>query len=148
MDKIKQYIFNEANNACVLCGQKGVGNLTEHHINENKKDNRYDNRIILCHNCHCRFHEKKGISKTEIINEKRRLIEKTLTVFGVNALKIAERNNFGVVATPFLLSHLVDLSFLKKKETISSLAENGIEVDSEVLFEITTDGRRLIKQWF
>jgi hypothetical protein len=148
MDEIKKTIFKEADNACALCGQKGIENLTEHHIDGNEKNNQYDNLIILCWNCHYRFHQKKGISKEQIINEKHRLIEKTLTIFGVNALKISERNNFGIVATPFLLFHLVSLGFLKQKEKISSLAENGIEVDSEVLFEITEQGKKLIKKWF
>jgi hypothetical protein len=148
MDKIKKFLFNEVNNSCALCGQKGIENLTEHHIDGNKKNNQYDNRIVLCWNCHSRFHCKKGVSKKQIINEKSRLIEKTLTIFGINALKIAERNNLGVSGQTFLLFHLVDLGFLKRKQTISSLGHNGVEVDSEVLFEITKSGKELVRKWF
>jgi len=146
--KIKNYIFSETDDACALCGQKGLQNLTEHHIDGEKKNNQYDNRIVLCRNCHCRFNEKKGITKNQIINVKRRLIIKTLTRFGINALKIAKRNNYGVAAIPFLLLHLVDLGFLKQKETISSYGDDkkGIVCD-EALFEITEKGRKLVERW-
>jgi len=146
--EIKDYIFSETDDACALCGQKGFQNLTEHHIDGNKKNNQYDNLIVLCRNCHCRLNEKKGIDKTQIIATKRRLIIKTLTHFGINALKIAKRNNFGITATPFLLLHLVDLRFLKQKEIISSFQDGTKEVVSEALFEITGKGRKLIEQWF
>jgi transposase/uncharacterized protein YlaI len=39
---------------CQCCGEKEVLDL--HHINENPKDNRPENHVILCPNCHARVH--------------------------------------------------------------------------------------------
>lgn len=76
---------------------------------------------------------------------------KTLTPYGVSALKLATRNNFGVAATPFLLEHLVEMGFLKYMEEISSygdVGEGGLQVASEARFEITPEGLRIYNKWF
>ncbi len=143
----KDYIFLEASDSCALCSIKGADNLTIHHIDKDEKNNEYDNLILLCHNCHCRHHQNKGISKKLIVETKRKLILKTLTHFGVNALKIAYRNKVGVAATRFLLSHLIDLGLLKFKEELSSEAYDGEIVSTEALFEITEKGKRYYKKW-
>jgi uncharacterized protein YlaI/DNA-binding XRE family transcriptional regulator len=39
---------------CQSCGEKDVLDL--HHINENRRDNRPENHVVLCPNCHARIH--------------------------------------------------------------------------------------------
>lgn len=70
---------------------------------------------------------------------------KTLTQYGLNALKIANRNGFGVVAMPFLLFHLVDLSYMTKEENQMGY---GDQEDATARFSITKSGRELLKKWF
>ena len=143
--RVKDYLFFETDNSCALCGQRGIENLTIHHIDVNSLNNDYDNQIVLCYNCHCRFNENKGIRKEQIEDRKRRLIEKTLTQYGVNALKIAYRNNFGVIAMPFLLYHLVDLGFMSKEEEQMGYGE---QEDATSRFAITNKGKVLYEKWF
>jgi predicted transcriptional regulator len=142
--KVEDYIFAEADNACALCGHKELQSLTKHHIDENDRNNEYDNLIILCRNCHCRFHEKKGVSKNTIKTTKRRLIIKTLTHSGINALKISKRNNVGVIAMPFLLYHLVDLGLMTKEENQMGY---GVQDDATARFAITIKGKKFYKKW-
>ena len=143
--KTVEYIFNETDNSCALCGLKGLQSLTEHHIDGNKKNNEYDNLIILCWNCHQRFNQNKGIDINQIQTTKKFLIIKTLTLFGVNALKIAKRNNFGVIAMPFLLYHLVDLGLMTKEEVQMGY---GDQKDATARFAITKKGKKLLEKWF
>ena len=142
--RIKNYLFLETDDACGLCGERGIENLTIHHIDGNEQNNEYDNQIILCHNCHHRFHQKKGVTKIQIENRKRNLIQKTLTQYGVNALKIADRNNFGVIAMPFLLYHLVDMGFMSKEEDQMGY---GAQKDATSRFAITDKGKSLYRKW-
>lgn len=141
----------ETDDSCGICGYKGKENLTIHHIDGNNSNNVYDNQIVLCHNCHCRFHESKGIIKNDIIERKKHLIEKTLTQPGVAAIKIAYRNEFGVAATPFLVYHLVDMDYISKVETIEwvteEIAGKGKEVESTVLYKLTKEGKRIYETW-
>lgn len=90
-------IFGEVENACACCGLHGLDNLTIHHIDHDPSNNKYDNEIVLCHNCHHRYHNNKGISKEDIENLKRILITKTLTQYGINALKSCYSNSIGVM---------------------------------------------------
>ncbi len=143
--KVTDYVFIETSESCALCGQKGIENLTEHHIDGNDKNNEYDNRIVLCQNCHCRFHSKKEINKERIHTAKKRLIAKTMSHFGLNALKIAKRNKFGVIAMPFLLYHLVDLGLMEKKESQMGYGE---QEDATALFSITEKGKIFYDKWF
>lgn len=124
---------------------RGPTKLTIHHIDHKKTNNSYDNRIVLCHNCHQEYHQKKGLSRSQIENRKRRLIEKTLTQYGLNAMKIAARNDFGVVTMPFLLYHLVDLRYMTKEEDQMGY---GNQPDATSRFAITRKGKSLLKKWF
>lgn len=142
---VRDYVFIETNESCALCGQKNLGNLTEHHIDGNKKNNDYDNRIALCHNCHCRFHSKRDVTKESIVTTKRRLIVKTLSHFGLNAMKIARRNNSGVIAMPFLLYHLVDLGLMKQEESQMGYGE---QEDATAFFSLTEKGKKFHDKWF
>jgi hypothetical protein len=146
--KIEDYIFVETNDSCALCGQKGLSNLTKHHIDDDRNNGEYDNLLVLCRNCHCRFNEKKGITKKQIKETKRKLIIKTCTCFGVNALKFTERNKCGVIAMPFLLYHLVDLGLMKKKENQMGFeSQDGFQKDAIARFTITPKGRDFYKKW-
>jgi hypothetical protein len=149
---VKDILYQETDDTCALCGQTGKENLTIHHIDGNPSNNVYDNQIVLCRNCHCRYHESKGITKNDIISRKKHLIEKTLTKPGVAALKIAYRNKFGVSAIPFLVYHLVDMGYISKVETIEWVTDDARdgkekEVESNVLYAITEEGKRIYEKW-
>ncbi len=73
---------------------------------------------------------------------------KTLTTYGLNALKLADRNDFGVVAMPFLLHHLVDLGLMTQKEEQMGYSDNDKHITATARFEITEEGRRIFKCWF
>ena len=106
--------------------------------------------IVLCHNCHQQHHQDKGLTLEQIENRKRHLIQKTLTQYGLNAMKIASRNNFGVIAMPFLLYHLVDLGYMTKEESQMgySIAGFGEQEDATARFAITESGKEVLHKWF
>ena len=143
----KETLFREGENSCAYCGQRGIENLTIHHIDHDRENNEYDNLIILCHNCHHRYNENKGISKEDIFRLKCDLIVKTLTQYGINALKISYRNDFGVVAMPYILFHLLDLGYMSKEEEISSYGDGEKYVEVQARFAITEKGKRLYEKW-
>lgn len=143
--KLSDVLYGETDDACAICGTRGTNVLTEHHIDEDRSNNRYDNRIVLCHNCHNGYHQNRGVTAAQITDRKRHLIKKTLTTYGLNALKISHRNNFGVLAMPFLLYHLVDMGYMTKEEDQMGY---GDQDDATSRFAITEDGRRLLSKWF
>ena len=95
--KLDDRLYSETDDSCSLCRLGDVKALTIHHIDDDPSHNAYENMIVLCHNCHQRFHQSKGITTDDIKRRKRHLIHKTVTTYGVNAMRIASRNNFGVV---------------------------------------------------
>ena len=135
----------ETDDSCAICAIRGVGVLTEHHIDGNRSNNTYDNVILLCYNCHQPHTTGRGLTKQQIVDRKRHLIQKTLTTYGLNAMKIASRNNFGVVAMPFLLYHLVDIGYMTKEEELEGY---GQQEDVMARFAITKRGRSLLSKWF
>ena len=143
--KLEDWLYSETDDTCAICGIKGTQILTVHHIDDNHSNNVYDNTIILCYNCHTQYHQNKGLTREQIDNRKRHLIQKTLTQYGVNAMKISDRNNFGVVAMPFLLYHLVQLGYMTKEE---SQMGYGDQEDATARFAITESGRELLRKWF
>ncbi len=142
--KLVDRLYGEVDDSCALCGTRDGQALTVHHIDSDRTNNAYDNQIVLCHNCHTRFHENKGISRSQICDRKRHLITKTLTIYGLNALKLADRNGPGVIAIPFLLYHLVDLGFMTKEETQMTYGD----IEATARFAITPNGKALLKKWF
>lgn len=142
---LDDWLFAETDDTCAICGIRGTKILTIHHIDGEHSNNVYDNTIILCHNCHIQYNQKKGLTRDQIENRKRHLIIKTLTQYGLNALKIAKRNGFGVVAMPFLLYHLVQLGYMEKQETQMGY---GMQEDVTARFTITENGCRLLQKWF
>lgn len=148
MDK-KRFLYLETDDTCAICGIRGVGMLTIHHIDDNHDNNAYYNTIILCYNCHRMYNDERGLTREQIEIRKGHLIEKTLTQYGINALKIAARNDFGVIAMPFLLYHLVELGFMRQEEIQATYGENkksGREIVATRRFAITNEGRALLKK--
>jgi hypothetical protein len=143
--KTTDLIYLETDDSCAICGARGIDNLSEHHIDSNRSNNEYDNLIVLCHNCHHKIHNNKGLSRTKIEDRKRHLLQKTITTYGLNAMKIAKRNNFGVVAMPFLLYHLVDIGFMTKEEDQMGYGEQN---DAAARFAITEKGKSILDKWF
>jgi len=132
--QVEDRLYLEAENGCAICGSKDSRSLTIHHIEHDleEADNSYDNLIVMCHNCHTPYHQEKGLTKDQIRQIKRRLIIKTLTPFGLNALKVAHRKDL-VVGAPFTLLHLVELGLLEQGELISEYSDgDGSEVAVEV----------------
>jgi hypothetical protein len=60
-------------------------------------------------------------------------------------MKIASRNDFGVLAMPFLLYHLVDIGYMTKEEEQMGYGE---QEDATARFAITECGRSLLSKWF
>ena len=137
-------LHGETDDTCALCGLGDTQSLTIHHIDGNSSNNIYENMIVLCHNCHQRHHQDKGITRDDIERRKRHLTQKTVTVYGVSAMKIAARNNFGVVALPFLLYHLVDMGYMTKEEAQMGY---GAQQDATARFAITDKGRDVLSKW-
>ena len=84
------------------------------------------------------------MSAEQVRDLKRHLLVKTVTTFGLNAMKMAARNGEGVIAMPFLLFHLVDLGYMLKEEV--QMTYGNIEATSR--FTITEEGRRVLRMWF
>lgn len=144
--KLADRLYSETDDTCAICGCRGEGTLTIHHIDHNHDNNVYDNTIVLCHNCHKKHHDTKLIAKEQIVARNRHLMIKVLTQYGLNALKIANRNEFGVVAPPFLLLHLVDLGYMAQMETQMTYG-NEVQVDVTARFEITLSGRLILGKY-
>lgn len=146
---VRDWLYLETDDSCATCGARGDHLLTIHHIDGDRSNNAYDNQIVLCHNCHEPYHQKsrqKGtISVIQVTERKRRLIMKTLTQYGVNALKMASRNEFGMVAMAFLLYHLVGLGYMKQEEGIIQYGEQRDFALNR--FTITAEGRQLADRW-
>lgn len=148
MARTDDMLFLETDGACACCGLKDIRALTIHHmVQSSPKDESYDNKLVLCHNCHQRHHLGKGPSEEELRVIKRRLILKTLTTHGANAMKQAYRHD-GVVAMPFLVNHLVEFGYMRQGEAIRfDTADNGVEVVTDASYTLTADGRSLMEKW-
>jgi len=119
--------------------------LTIHHINEDRSDNAYDNQIVLCSQCHDNYHNK-NITKDEIVRIKRLLIYKTLSQYGVNAIKIASKKTEGVAGMDFMLNHLIEMGYITKGGYLFR-GGPGDKTDILSLYNITEKGRSLYKRW-
>ena len=149
MPRNDELLFLETDGACAYCGHKDTRALTIHHmIQAVPKIEDYDNKIVLCHNCHQCHHQGKGPTAGELEDIKRRLIIKTLTPLGVNALKYAYRRT-RVSAAPFLVNHLIEYGYLIEKEMMSDWSEDtsAPSVVITALYAITSEGRALLDKW-
>ena len=150
MTRTDDLAYIETEGACANCGLKDTRTLTIHHIDPTPpKDEGYDNKIVLCHNCHQCHHQHKGPTTAQLIETKRRLILKTLTRAGLNALKQAYRKP-AVVATPFLVNHLIEFGYLRHKSDFSWCGDEDAQ-DTEIVIDavyvITPKGRALLEKW-
>ncbi len=148
MPSTKELIYSETDGSCAYCGIKDYRVLTIHHIiQQEPKDESYDNKILLCNNCHILHHDEKGPSKEDLITIKKRLIMKTLTQQGINALKEAYRKEqFG--AAPYMVNHLVELQLIELVEVMSSIhISSDKESILEALFKITDEGKHFVAKW-
>lgn len=145
MADYEEIVLTETDGSCAYCGIKDYRVLTIHHIiQQMPKDESYDNKIILCHNCHHLYHQGKGPSLEDLKKIKKRLILKTLTQQGVNALKEAYRNEL-VVASPYSVNHLIELQYLKFSELISTLDTDKQIIDA--IYELTEKGKEFTEKW-
>ena len=151
MARTDELLYLETDGACAYCGHKDRRVLTIHHLMQSiPKNEDYDNKLVLCHNCHQSHHQSKGATADELFEIKRSLIIKTLTRPGLNAMKEAYRRTL-VVAMPFLVNHLVEFGYLVQGEMIRgewSSDDNTTPkfiVDAE--YTITSQGKALLEKW-
>lgn len=149
MPRNDELLFLETDGACAYCGHKDSRALTIHHMTKPKSED-YDKKIVLCHNCHQGHHNEKGATKDELIEIKRRLIIKTLTRPGLNAMKYAYRRSV-VVAAPFLVNHLIEYGYLAEKEVVSNWIEIDDPAEPDIImtatYTITKAGKELLDKW-
>ena len=107
----------------------------------------YDNLIVMCEQCHVQHNQGKEPDTAAIKERKRHLIRKTLTRYGVNALKMAARRRIGVVGFPYMLHHLVELRYLAEEEPQMGYSVGDDYLDVTVRFTITPSGKRLEADW-
>ena len=149
MAQTMDLLLAETDGACAYCGNKDNRVLTVHHIHQREpKDESYDNKIIFCHNCHQLYHQAKGPSESDIVAIKKRLIQKTLTQQGVNAVKEGCRKGF-VVAAPYLVNHLVELGFMRQTGVLAEMGTADHEQSAVVdaAYELTDAGKALAGKW-
>ena len=146
-------LYFECDSGCANCGIRDTRTLTIHHMEQSKPKNEdYDNKIVLCHNCHHCHHNGKGPTSEELHVIKRRLIVKTLTLPGMNALKQAYRRGT-VVAMPFLVNHMIELRYLEYKEQVTHMrllgpGQNPQDLaDNTVVYAITERGKQFVEKW-
>jgi hypothetical protein len=148
MANVEELLYLETDASCACCGLRDNRALTIHHLEQSEpKNESYDNKILLCHNCHQCHHQDKGPTAVELREIKRRLIVKTLTRPGLNALKEADRRTM-VVAIPFLVNHLVEMGYLEFKEKVQwEVGEGGQELLTLATYSISDPGRTLLQEW-
>lgn len=72
LQKIKRYIINKKGK-CTKCGFSDRRILTIHHIDKNKYNNKKENLMVICPNCHSLEHVKDGNRRVGIINDGNRI---------------------------------------------------------------------------
>lgn len=141
--KPKDRSYFESKDSCSICRELQKFTLTIHHIDHKKRNNTYENLLVLCNNCHKRYHDNKGINDKDIEKTKKRLLFETITQYGVNALKIAYRKQAEIAALPFLVLHLIEMGYLKQT---GELFWEG-EVDYLAKYLITNKGKKIYEKW-
>ena len=58
--KLEDWLYSETDDTCAVRGIRGSQILTVHHTDNNRSNNVYDNKIIICHNCHLNTIRTKG----------------------------------------------------------------------------------------
>jgi hypothetical protein len=140
----KKWIFIETDDSCAICGYPHKEDLTIHHIDHNPANTVYENEIVLCRYCHDLHHKEKKLTTEQIEDRKLTLMSRTITTYGINAIKKAYRNGEkSVVGMPFLLNHLVDLGYMEMKEEIEFYG--SIPVSAR--FILIDRGRKVHDKW-
>lgn len=67
--RIKAQLQKEINSECPLCGNTDVACFEFHHIDNNRTNDRPENILMLCPNCHSKYH-KGYVTKAQIIRAK------------------------------------------------------------------------------
>lgn len=70
--KTKALLQKEINSKCPFCDNKDVDHFQVHHIDENSENNKFENLIMLCPNCHSKI-TKGDINKITVTNRKKEL---------------------------------------------------------------------------
>jgi len=151
MSSTDDLLFAETDGGCAYCGMRDSRVLTSHHlVQASPKNEDYDNKIVLCHNCHHAHHAGKGATADELQMIKRRLIIKTLTTPGHNALKLGTRQG-QLLAAPFLVLHLVELQLIEKLRVSEQWIEDESSperaTDIENVYRLTERGRAFVEKW-
>ena len=148
MADVHEMLIAETDGACSYCGIKDYRVLTTHHIiQQEPKDDSYDNKILLCHNCHHLYHNNKGPSQKDLLDIKKRLIFKMLTQQGANAMKESYRKGM-VAGSPYLINHLVELQLLEFVEVISTIdTHSNEEAIVDAIYQLTSKGRQFAEKW-
>jgi len=145
MANSEEMLLQETDGSCAYCGIKDYRVLTTHHIvQQEPKDESYDNKLLLCHNCHHLYHQDKGPSLEDLKNIKKRLISKMLTQQGINALKTSYRKDF-VFAPPYLINHLIELNLMNLKE--ANVTYDSPDQVIQGIYELTEKGRNFCEKW-
>ncbi|MDQ3564784.1 MAG: hypothetical protein M3436_11795 [Pseudomonadota bacterium] len=67
MPRTDELAYLETEDSCAYCGHKDLRSLTIHHLESTTPKNEdYDNKMVLCHNCHQCHHEDKGPSAEDL----------------------------------------------------------------------------------
>ena len=137
--------YLETNYSCAYCGFRGKESLTIDHIEGRSipHANEYDNLIVLCHNCHHRKTNPKGITVKDVKKIKRILTQNYLAIYGINVLKLCMRNKNGVVAMPFLVLHLLEMGLLKQHEEQMGYGNTSVTLR----YTITEKGKRVYNKF-
>lgn len=120
---IKTLIRVESGNQCSICGTTSP--LEFHHIDENRENNTEENIILLCKNCHGKFH-KKEISTEEIVyaklNTKNRLLDRNKRFYVNLICKVTDflyLENWNVINQMIGTDHCVTIPILNNFECIA-----------------------------
>lgn len=70
--KTKALLQKEINSKCPFCLNQDVDHFQVHHIDENPENNKYDNLIMICPNCHSKI-TKGDIFEETVMNRKKEL---------------------------------------------------------------------------
>ena len=126
--EIRRKIFVFSRHECCICGNR-IGRNEIHHINSDPSDNRENNLILLCPNCHTQAHNK-------IYEAKELLLYKEIKFEEVGNRKIIETKDF----TTFFS--------LKLNEIVDSLKQNQYDSAlSDKIDELIMLFKEQIEMW-
>jgi len=69
---VQKRVFQEAGSKCASCQEAEVASLEIHHIDSDPNNNKAENLIVVCRNCHARI-SRGIISEADVVTKKREL---------------------------------------------------------------------------